>query len=331
MKEIRYESKREYYSDRDNEFYIPDWLFYLLADGDKGAEVGIDDEELDDLKIKFRHHLLGHDESMSIYLTVKQGDTEEDDRYLLWHEVEVTRGEGTPWTIQTEMVKSNSDVRIRAWLEGVAYCGTFFDGRGVEGMWVTEHGMSYRIPDAILALVEEGRIVDQSWHNDVAPKFSIGTLDGRGDSGETPECYLWVEHPEPDEREMSGFRFAISIGSSALGCDGSSTIINTDDLSEVLDTIRGIETIVRWFEHDQTSGQGKLLDVDWHCKSCGFEDEEHSFEPTDNEQHDCGEAEARCPQCGSTEIDTIGERQEKELGEEGLHAIAEQLRQETRR
>lgn len=57
--------------------------------------------------------------------------------------------------------------------------------------WITEHDESYEVPAEILAI--EG-IVDLSWHNDTCPRFGVH------DEGFGPN--LWVDHPNPDKREM---------------------------------------------------------------------------------------------------------------------------------
>lgn len=60
-------------------------------------------------------------------------------------------------------------------------------------LWKIEHGSSYAVPERVLALVAEGRLYDDSWHNDVCPRFDTA-LRGR-------TLTLWIEHPDPNERE----------------------------------------------------------------------------------------------------------------------------------
>jgi hypothetical protein len=66
--------------------------------------------------------------------------------------------------------------------------------------WIDEFGEEYDIPNEILHI--EG-IEDHSWHNDTCPSF--GLYDSLGTF-----LRIWVEHPDPDQREFaSGSRFGV--------------------------------------------------------------------------------------------------------------------------
>lgn len=73
---------------------------------------------------------------------------------------------------------------------------------GVEG-WVREFGVEYDVPDAIRKA--EG-IEDKSWHNDACPSFGRYLQDG----DDTHEVSIWVEHPDPDQRDTGAARFAVT-------------------------------------------------------------------------------------------------------------------------
>ena len=88
--------------------------------------------------------------------------------------------------------------------------------------WVTEFGADYDVPDAIAALG------DRSWHNDACPSF--GDLEG--------DVRVWVEHPDPGQRESGGPRFAVT----PAAADGAVTC-RTDDPVEAVDAYREAERI----------------------------------------------------------------------------------------
>lgn len=88
------------------------------------------------------------------------------------------------------------------------------------GLWEAEHGPSFDVPTEVSDL--EG-IRDISWHNDTCPRFAL-TDDGEGPN-------LWVDHPDPDNREFQCHRFLVTIQHG----DGPSTddeeIYDGDDVS----------------------------------------------------------------------------------------------------
>jgi hypothetical protein len=57
--------------------------------------------------------------------------------------------------------------------------------------WIEEHGDDYAVPVEVTRL--EG-IRDLSWHNDTCPRFGVNG-DGIGPN-------LWVDHEDPERREM---------------------------------------------------------------------------------------------------------------------------------
>jgi hypothetical protein len=65
-----------------------------------------------------------------------------------------------------------------------------------DSSWIAEFGEAYAVPVAIL----QAGLNDSSWHNDVAPSFML-PADADGDNAiDAPR--LWVNHPDPDQREM---------------------------------------------------------------------------------------------------------------------------------
>jgi len=67
-------------------------------------------------------------------------------------------------------------------------------------LWIIEHDDDYEVPAEVTQI--EG-ILDISWHNDTCPRFGVRP-DGIGPN-------LWVEHPDPDRRELGGPRFMVSV------------------------------------------------------------------------------------------------------------------------
>lgn len=68
--------------------------------------------------------------------------------------------------------------------------------------WRHEHGDVYDVPTEILRV--EG-IEDLSWHNDTCPSF--GAQIGVG--GDLLRLRIWVDHPDPDQRDMGWPRFYV--------------------------------------------------------------------------------------------------------------------------
>ena len=92
--------------------------------------------------------------------------------------------------------------------------------------WRAEFGPQYDVPQEILDMVSKGVLKDSSWHNDLCPSFM------------TPDekLQIWVEHPDENEREMSGPRFGVT----RFRDDGNSDdLASTDDLQEALSVLRG--------------------------------------------------------------------------------------------
>jgi hypothetical protein len=81
-------------------------------------------------------------------------------------------------------------------------------------LWKAEFGKNYNVP-AIIAKAEG--VEDISWHNDICPSFVWAVLD-RGPEGEEHPLRLWVEHPDPHQREggPEADRFFITAG---MDCD----------------------------------------------------------------------------------------------------------------
>lgn len=68
-------------------------------------------------------------------------------------------------------------------------------------LWEAEFGADYAVPSAIAT---HPKIEDTSWHNDVCPSFTTPALFG----GEA-DVRLWVEHPDPAQREYDVPRYRV--------------------------------------------------------------------------------------------------------------------------
>jgi hypothetical protein len=70
--------------------------------------------------------------------------------------------------------------------------------------WEYEHGPEFQVP----ALISDA-LPDQSWHNDVCPSFGVELHEGP--ESDIHDLRLWVEHPDPDQREnLAGYRYAVN-------------------------------------------------------------------------------------------------------------------------
>jgi hypothetical protein len=86
-------------------------------------------------------------------------------------------------------------------------------------LWVVEHGSEYAVPTEIEALVAEGLLEDQSWHNEACPSFA--KLGGK------LRLTVWVEHPDPAKREGPGPRYAVCVTPIDDACEG--LLLHTGD------------------------------------------------------------------------------------------------------
>jgi hypothetical protein len=96
-------------------------------------------------------------------------------------------------------------------------------------LWEQEFGAEYAIPQEILDLHAADKLFDYSWHNDIRPSF--------GRNNEKGEVRLWVDHPDPKEREVGpdGKRFSVVFYPDEGGAD---TAIDTDRVIEAIEVFR---------------------------------------------------------------------------------------------
>jgi hypothetical protein len=83
-----------------------------------------------------------------------------------------------------------------------------------KSLWITEFGKDYDIPAEIL---NHPKMVDCSWHNDMCPHW---------ENVSNPRLFLWVEHPNPELRELPMKRFLIG--------SGDMDILETDDVNAAI-------------------------------------------------------------------------------------------------
>ena len=103
-------------------------------------------------------------------------------------------------------------------------------------MWRSEFPSDFAVPCEIEALVENGVLIDQSWHNDTCPSFQM-----RG-----TEIVLWIDHPEIAQREFPDEvckRFTIG--------EDQETILATDNLPEVIRFIEKLQAAIARSERRQ--------------------------------------------------------------------------------
>lgn len=96
-------------------------------------------------------------------------------------------------------------------------------------LWIREHGHAYDVPAKVLELVARKQLFDASYHNDTCPRFDTTT-------GDEPGRTLWIEHPEPSERELDGPRFVVQSYDADYDSDGAN-LIETDDLEAALEVL----------------------------------------------------------------------------------------------
>lgn len=93
--------------------------------------------------------------------------------------------------------------------------------------WRDEFGEEFAVPQEVVEMVDDGRLTDESWHNDACPSFTARRADGK-------QVRLWVDHPDPQMREMGSEwpRFGLQVEDS-YG-ENVESIWGSDDLQEVL-------------------------------------------------------------------------------------------------
>lgn len=80
--------------------------------------------------------------------------------------------------------------------------------------WLSEFGFDWQVP---AEFTSGPKLRDDSWHNDICPKFTLVSNE---------RITLWSDHPEVDQREMGGKRFVVT--------EDENTLLETDDLQTVL-------------------------------------------------------------------------------------------------
>lgn len=122
---------------------------------------------------------------------------------------------------------------LDAWLQA---------GRPTKGdaqpKWTAEFDAGYAVPGEIIALVNAGKLVDVSWHNDVCPSFSPKQPGRAGEDRLSDDVVndavkIWIDHPDVGQRELGEGtkRFAVTVTDDAG--DAESTL-HTDALAELL-------------------------------------------------------------------------------------------------
>ena len=73
-------------------------------------------------------------------------------------------------------------------------------------LWEREHGPEYVVPSFVSDVC-----VDDSWHNDVCPRFRFYADLCDYEDGLTDVCNVWVDHPDPSLRDViGGTRFFVT-------------------------------------------------------------------------------------------------------------------------
>ena len=75
---------------------------------------------------------------------------------------------------------------------------------------------------------------DYSWHNDAGPRFEFPA-----ESNHYPKLVLWVDHPDPSQREWANGRFLLTLWREEEDyCNGADEVlVTTDDIEDVARTI----------------------------------------------------------------------------------------------
>ena len=79
--------------------------------------------------------------------------------------------------------------------------------------------------------------VDCSWHNDACPRFQFPA-----EANHYPKLILWVDHPDPSQREWANGRFNLTICRDETDfCNGTDeALVASNDIEEVARTIHRV-------------------------------------------------------------------------------------------
>lgn len=120
-----------------------------------------------------------------------------------------------------------------------------------------EHGFS--LDDRKIYRLAELGMVDESWHNDICPRYEMSITGA--DIGDGIDLRLWADHDEPAEREMGGCQFAMSL----FDCDTyeETPLIETDDFAIVELFIMGFRAFpkdgLEWGSEEQIDAQNAFF------------------------------------------------------------------------
>ncbi len=95
----------------------------------------------------------------------------------------------------------------------------------------TEFGDWFGIDHEIEALVLNGLMSDESWHNDTIPHFERVLSDRK-------ILMLWIEEENPDDRENAQEPYMILLARPDGTTDGAETLLATEDTSEAVSYVR---------------------------------------------------------------------------------------------
>lgn len=93
--------------------------------------------------------------------------------------------------------------------------------------WQREHGSEYAVPQELESALFLLGFEDESWKNDTCPVFR------RSKKGGSPAYHaVWCDHPELEQREIQGKRFAFTESDDEGAAE--TTLLETDDPHEII-------------------------------------------------------------------------------------------------
>lgn len=188
--------------------------------------------------------------------------------------------------------------------------------------WLTEFGKGYACPDL------PSGFEDVSWHNDSAPAYAIlGEVGGEVDA---EVVRLWMEHPDPKEREFStedyvAPRFMVSEGDVYGSPQDVIGRYEGDDFAEALRIARSVHEVHVLGTLAQSF---RMADALWHPEAYR---QTPGLIPYASEEEATAEVEACCARlleiCPNLDLGII-DRDGSRISAAGLAVVTHHLAQE---
>ncbi len=133
----------------------------------------------------------------------------------------------------------------------------------------TEFPVSARVPGAIVELVRDKVLTDESWGNDICPHFEA-ILIGRTNDEPNTVIQLWSDYENPEDREYGPDikRFRVIVLEDEQNPENSTEICETEDVYEAIKALMSVIERAKTHTADRPDG-GCIFNEKLLCVLCG--------------------------------------------------------------